>query len=89
VIRPEVIIPHATAGGEAAMPAAGERGGLAAGDPIRIIRGPHFGRLAAVAELPHELERISTESLVRVLRAKLPDGTVVTVPRANVEILET
>jgi hypothetical protein len=89
VIRPEVIIPHATAAGEAAMPAAGERGGLAAGDPIRIIRGPHFGMLAAVAELPHELERISTESLVRVLRAKLPDGTVVTVPRANVEILET
>ncbi len=89
VIRPEVIVPHAAADIAAAVAAAAERGGLAVGDPIRIIRGPHFGMLAAVADLPHELEKISTESLVRVLRAKLPDGTVVTVPRANVEILET
>ena len=88
VIRPEVIIPHPDEGA-AAPAAAAERGGLAVGDPIRIIRGPHFGELATVAELPHELEKIPTESLVRVLRAKLPDGSVITVPRANVEILET
>jgi hypothetical protein len=62
---------------------------LAVGDPIRIIRGAHFGELATVADLPHELEKIATESQVRVLRAKLPDGSVITVPRANVEILET
>ena len=90
VIRPEVIIPHAAADpGVPVAPRGGDRAGLAVGDTIRIIRGPHFGVLAAVAELPHELENIATESRVRVLRAKLPDGTVITVPRANVEILET
>ncbi len=88
VIRPEVIIPHPAAAAATAA-ASGERAGLAVGDTIRIIRGPHFGVLATVAELPHELEKIATESRVRVLRAKLPDGTVITVPRANVEILET
>ena len=61
----------------------------AAGDPIRLIREPYFGVMATVADLPHELGKIPTESSVRVLRAKLPDGTVVTVPRANVEIIET
>ncbi|HEY7678577.1 MAG TPA: hypothetical protein VIG69_16000, partial [Candidatus Methylomirabilis sp.] len=89
VIRPEVIVPYASGdAGPTAAPRGGERAGLAIGDAIRIIRGPHFGVLATVAELPHELERIATESRVRVLRAKLPDGTVITVPRANVEILE-
>jgi hypothetical protein len=89
VIRPEVIVPYAAGDAAPAVaPRGGERAGLAVGDTIRIIRGLHFGLLAAVAELPHELERIATESRVRVLRAKLPDGTVITVPRANVEILE-
>lgn len=89
VVRPEVIIPHPAVAPAAAAPSPGERGGLAVGDAIRIIREPYFGVLATVAELPHELETIPTESQVRVLRAKLPDGTLITVPRANVEILET
>lgn len=90
VIRPEVIVPHQGGGpATAGAPGGGERAGLAVGDTIRIIRGPHFGVLAAAAALPHELEKIATESRVRVLRAKLPDGIVITVPRANVEILET
>ena len=89
VIRPEVIIPHAGPDGMAPVVPPGERRGLTAGDPIRLIREPYFGVLATVADLPHELETIPTESSVRVLRAKLPDGTVITVPRANVEIIET
>jgi len=89
VIRPEVIVPYTGADGAAPVAAPGARGGLAAGDPIRLIREPYFGVMATVADLPHELGKIPTESSVRVLRAKLPDGTVVTVPRANVEIIET
>lgn len=90
VIRPEVIVPYPAGDAAPAAAARGpERAGLAVGDTIRIIRGPYFGVLATVAELPHELEKIATESRVRVLRAKLPDGTVITAPRANVEILET
>jgi len=58
------------------------------GTPIRIIREPYFGKLAEVVDLPPELQVIETEAKVRILRAKITDGTIVTVPRANVEIIE-
>ena len=58
------------------------------GDTIRIIREPYFGALAQVKMLPTELQQIPTESQVRVLVATLPDGREVTIPRANVEMIE-
>jgi len=61
---------------------------LALGSPIRLIREPYFGLLATVTALPEEPEIIATEARVRVLRARLADGTEVTVPRANVELIE-
>jgi transcription antitermination factor NusG len=85
VMRPEIIVPRPTAG------AGDERGtseGLVPGTHIRIIREPFFGELAEVVELPPELVVIETEAKVRILTARLADGTVVTVPRANVEIIE-
>ena len=39
--------------------------------------------------LPTELVKVESETLVRVLEAKLSDGRTVTVPHANVEIIET
>lgn len=84
VIRPEVIVAQPSS----AEAAAGEDHELAAGTPIRIIREPYFGRLATVAELPPELVEIPTGAHVRVLAARLQDGEQVTVPRANVEIIE-
>ncbi len=67
----------------------GEGGGLGIGTPIRIIRDPYFGALAEVTGLPSELQVVESETRVRVLTAKLmEDGTEVTVPRANVEIIE-
>jgi hypothetical protein len=88
VIRPEVIVPlgAATAAGPAPE---GDEGNLAVGTPIRIIREPYFGKLASVAALPPQLTVIGSGASVRVLEAKLADGSVVTVPRANVEIIET
>lgn len=65
-----------------------EEGGLKVGDTIRIIREPYFGLMAKVKALPTELQLISTESKVRVLVAELPDGTTLTIPRANVEQIE-
>jgi len=62
--------------------------GMVPGTPIRVIREPYFGILAEVVELPPELEVIETEAKVRILKAKLSDGRVVTIPRANVEIIE-
>lgn len=61
---------------------------MKAGDTIRIIREPYFGIIARVKDLPPELQRIPTESPVRVLVATLPDGRAVTIPRANVEMIE-
>ena len=67
----------------------GDEGNLALGTPIRIIREPYFGKLATVAALPPQLTVVGSGASVRVLEATLADGTVVTVPRANVEIIET
>lgn len=61
---------------------------LEIGKTVRIIRVPHFGRLARVVELPPELIEIETGSKVRLLKAELLDTKeIVTVPRANVEII--
>lgn len=93
VMRPEVIIP--LRGEEtAANPQdrreveAGDTPGIQIGDTVRIIREPHFGLLAQVRALPDELHLTATESRVRVLVVHLPDGQEVTIPRANVEIIE-
>ena len=61
--------------------------GLSVGARIRLIRVPYFGRTGVVRELPQELERIETGAWLRVLRAELDDGSCVTVPRANVELV--
>ena len=58
------------------------------GDVIRIIREPHFGKLATVKDLPSELRTIGTESHARVLVAQFADGTTDVIPRANVEGIE-
>jgi hypothetical protein len=55
---------------------------------VRIIRQPYFGAIGLVKFLPVELQQVESESYVRVLDVELDDGTVVTVPRANVEIIE-
>ncbi len=89
VMRPEIICPEADLGEDITDVAQEElAGGLVVGTSIRIIREPYFGYLAEVTELPSPLERVESEATVRVLRARLLDGTEVVVPRANVEIIE-
>jgi hypothetical protein len=87
VIRPEVIIPLEAAAQPPPESPDGDHA-LDVGTPIRVIREPYFGELATVAALPPELTQIPSGALVRVLDATLADGRTVTVPRANVEILE-
>jgi hypothetical protein len=87
VMRPEIVAPGHK------QRHAGEKQaelseGMVPGTPIRIIREPYFGMLAEVVDLPPELVVIETEAKVRILTARLQNGTVVTVPRANVEIIE-
>ncbi|MEM2005679.1 MAG: DUF2118 domain-containing protein [Zestosphaera sp.] len=88
VVRPEVVIPlerEVRAGVEGAE-TLGE-GRVKIGSTVRIIRYPYFGAIGTVVELPVELHTIETESPVRIVRIRLQDGSVVSVPRANIEII--
>jgi hypothetical protein len=86
VIRPEVIIPQDAAVGSTV--AQGQREGIRLGDPVRIIRDPLFGKIGEVSALPSDLSKIPTESEVRVLEVKFPDGSCASIPRTNIEVIE-
>lgn len=85
VLRPEIIIPHDRVKDDASKSVLK---GMVPGTPIRIIRQPYFGAIGEVHSLPVERQRLESESSVRVVRIKLDDDEIVTVPRANVEIIE-
>lgn len=87
VLRPEVIVPLDGEGGSATPEPPKQDLGL--GTPIRLIREPHFGKLATVVALPPEPRLIETGAVVRVLEAELADGQRIITPRANVEIIES
>lgn len=87
VIRPEIIVPR-VAEESIGSTAAHLKAGAKIGDPVRVIREPFFGRIGEVVALPSELAIIPTESHVRVMKIRFPDGTLATVPRANIEIIE-
>ena len=87
VLRPELIIPHDD-------PDVVEEydeelsEGMRRGSVLRVIRKPYFGEITRVTDLPVELQKVETGSMVRVVEVRLKDGRIVTVPRANVEIIE-
>jgi hypothetical protein len=84
VIRPEIIVSSSKAG-EAVGAATTETN---IGARVRIIRQPHFGVIARIRALPSESVTIESGAVVRVMDVELPDGTVHTLPRANVELIE-
>ena len=90
VLRPEIVAPRLM---EALPPEAradgGEPEGLTVGSLIRAIREPYFGRLGKVVSLPPELVALETEAKVRVLEVDFGDGKRTTLPRANVEMIES
>ena len=85
VLRPEVFVPSEVASIERT---AVDAGLLAVGSAVRIIRDPHFGALGHVAELPPEPRKLDTEASVRILTVALAGGQRVTLPRANVELVD-
>ena len=85
VLRPEVIVPLREKTGRETPPASGR---LEIGSRVRMVREPYFGQLGTVTALPPEPQTIPTEAVVRVLQARLDQAEVVTVPRANVELIE-
>ncbi len=87
VVRPEIIIPFEPHDRQSVETEA-VGGLLDIGAPIRIIREPYFGKLGRVSALPIGLESLETEARVRVLEVELADGSRITLPRANVELIE-
>ena len=87
VIRPEIIVPQPAKEG-AMKTRRPQREGIRLGDPVRIIRDPLFGQIGEVAGLPSELRKIPTESEVRVLEVRFPDGRTAVIPLANIEVIE-
>ncbi len=82
--RPEIIVPLETRlEGQTSETSAA----LAVGRRIRLIRMPHFGQFATIREMPGKPERVPSGAIVRVLRAEIDNGEVVTVPRSNVELV--
>ncbi|MCE9619507.1 MAG: hypothetical protein K8R92_06330 [Planctomycetes bacterium] len=89
VMRPEIVIPLDAAAPGAAESAPDTGGELAPGVWVRIIRDPHFGLLGTVSALPSKPAMLDSGGKARVLEVALERGGTVTVPRANVERIET
>ncbi len=91
VMRPEIVVPldAAAAGTGPAVAAGGATAGvLEVGTPVRVIRDPHFGVLGTVAALPEQPAVLGSGSRARVLEVAVAGGGRITVPRANVELIE-
>jgi len=87
VMRPEIIIPIEFKKEELKVEEA-KMATLEIGTTIRVIRQPNFGLLGKVTGLPEKLTKVESETMVRILEAKLENGEKVTLPRANVEVIE-
>jgi len=88
VIRPEVIIPLEESYIKEEIETK-ESDKVKIGSIVRVIRYPYFGAIGTVVELPVELHKIETESPVRIVKIRLSDGRIITVPRANIEIISS
>ena len=88
VMRPEIVIPRDAADASAAVGATAVAGLLEPGTPVRVIRDPYFGQIGRVKSLPPEPQALGSESKARVLTVDMDSGEEITVPRANVELIE-
>ncbi len=88
VIRPEIIITLPADNNEVEK-AHDMSAGVSEGSLVRVIRAPYFGRIGRVKGLPPELRKMESETLVRVADIGFENGDVKTVPRANLEMVET
>ncbi len=88
VIRPEIVIPieDSELTGESKLVESAE--GITVGSLVRVIRAPYFGFLGKIVKLPAELQKMESETMVRVADVEI-DGQVYTIPRSNLEMVET
>ena len=88
VIRPAIIIPTDDSIPVSAVDDTHLSGILEIGYPVRIIRDPCFGKIGKVHELPAEPQQLASGTKTRVLKVVFNAGEIVTIPRANVELIE-
>ena len=88
VIRPEIVIPLNPEDIKGDVHAVKINEGIQAGSLVRVIRAPYFGRIGTVVSLPPELQKMESETMVRVAEIKIDDQIMV-IPRANLEMVET
>ena len=87
VIRPEIVIPL-NKGKNNKESFSSTKKGIQKGSLVRVIRAPHFGFMGKVLELPTELQKMESETMVRVAIINI-DGEELTIPRSNLEMVET
>ncbi len=88
VIRPEIVIPLTKDQLKGDHKDADASEGIQTGSLVRVIRAPFFGRMGKVIDLPSELRKMESETMVRVAIIEI-DGKNVEIPRANLEMVET
>jgi hypothetical protein len=88
VIRPEIVIPLKKDELKGDHINVDSSEGIQAGSLVRVIRAPYFGRMGKVVELPSELRKMESETMVRVAIIAI-DGKNFEIPRANLEMVET
>ena len=86
VIRPEIVIPLKEKNLKR-DPLSSTSQGIQKGSLVRVIRAPHFGSMGKVVELPPELQKMESETMVRVAIIKI-DNEKLIIPRSNLEMVE-
>lgn len=87
VIRPEIVIPYDKKELSDGISTNSDKG-IQKNSLVRVIRAPHFGSMGRVLDLPPELQKMESETMVRVAIIDV-DGHKYTIPRSNLEMVET
>ena len=88
VIRPEIIIPLDSSDALRDSGDSNKSDGMTMDSLVRVIRSPNFGKIGVVKELPPELRKMESETMVRVAIVHI-DGNRFEIPRSNLEVVET
>ena len=87
VIRPEIVIPIKEDSSKSVKESKIGKG-IVIGSLVRVIRAPFFGLMGKVTELPSKLQKMESETLVRVAKINVGDQDII-IPRSNLEMVET
>ena len=87
VIRPEIVIPVKEDNLKSVKESKIGKG-IVIGSLVRVIRAPFFGLMGKVTELPSKLQKMESETLVRVAKINVDDQDII-IPRSNLEMVET